>query len=184
MKKLVLIACVALFGFSANAQVKLGFGFGYAVPSGDIADFTDGGLSAHFELGYGVTDNIDVSLLYHGEFLAGGSTDVSGQTVSFGAVAIGSYMLNGRYFFTDTKFRPYGSLGLGLASVGSVSIEDDGDETEASEGTSNFAFRPALGFKYGILNMNAAYLSAGKSGEASIADITLNIGLLFTFGGN
>ncbi len=188
MKKLLLFTAVALLGFtSTNAQVKLGFGFGYALPSGDIADFTDGGLSAHFELGYGVTENIDVSILYHGEFLAGGSANFGGTDVSFGAVALGSYMLNGRYFFTDTKFKPYGSLGLGLASIGSVSIETAGLEGDAAESTSNFAIRPALGFKYGILNMNVAYLSAGKVGEGeaeqSVGDITINLGLLFTFGG-
>ncbi len=182
MKKLLLLAVVALFGMTAtNAQVKLGLGFGYAIPSGDIADFTDGGLAAHLELGYGVTEDIDVSIIYHGEFLAGG--DVNGLSV--GAVAIGSYMLNGRYYFTKEGFRPYGSLGLGLASIGSVEFDEPTalEDAQADTSTSNFAFRPALGFKYGVLNMNVAYLSAGKSGDATVNDITVNLGLLFTFGG-
>ncbi|AXT58876.1 hypothetical protein D1816_00425 [Aquimarina sp. AD10] len=182
MKKFLLFTAIALLSITAaNAQVKLGFGVGYAVPSGDAADFLDGGLSAHFELGYGVTERIDISILYQGDFLVGG--DLDGASV--GNLALGSYMLNGRYFFTDTKFKPYGSLGLGLATVGSVEVEiANGGGTVEGDSESNFALRPALGFKYGILNMNAAYLSAGKVNDASISDITLNIGLLFTFGDN
>lgn len=186
MKKILLFAAVALLGITAtNAQVKLGFGVGYAIPSGDIADITDGGLSAHLELGYGVTEQIDVSILYHGEFLAGGDVTVAGTSseVSYGAIALGSYMLNGRYYFTKEGFRPYGSLGLGITSVGSIEIEGNGETLEAAGSESNFSFRPALGFKYGVLNMNVAYLSAGKVGDSSVSDITINLGLLFTFGG-
>ncbi len=97
-------------------------------------------------------------------------------------MGIGSYLLNGRYYFSEEGFRPYGSLGLGLASVGSVDIEIAG-ETVEGEGSSNFAIRPALGFKYGVLNMNLAYLNAGKTGDSSVSDFSINIGLLFTIGG-
>ncbi|MBP2833642.1 hypothetical protein J8281_15710 [Aquimarina sp. U1-2] len=181
MKKQVLFIFVAFLGLTAaQAQVKLGFGLGYAVPSGDIADITDGGLSAHLELGYGVTEDIDVSILYHGEFLVGADSD----GVSYDAVALGSYLVNGRYYFRKEGFRPYGSLGLGITSVGAIEIEADGGNIESAASESNFSFRPALGFKYGVLNVNAAYLSAGKVGDGTVGDITFNIGLLFTFGGN
>ncbi|SHJ07111.1 hypothetical protein [Aquimarina spongiae] len=185
MKKTLLFIAVALFGFTAtNAQVKLGFGVGYAVPSGDVADFTDGGIAAHFELGYGITENIDVSFLYAGDFLVGADiVAVAGQTAAeIGNVAVGSYLLNGRYYFTDTAFKPYGGLGIGLATIGAIEV--DGTSAELAASTSNFAIRPALGFKYGVLNVHAAYLSAGKTGDASVGDISFNLGLLFTFGGN
>jgi len=194
MKNIIFILTILLFGLTTTtAQVKrLGLGFGYALPSGDIADITAGGLAAHFEVGYAVTRSIDVSLFYSGEFLAGGSRDIgAGTTVDYRAVAIGSYMLNGRYYFAEDGFRPYASLGLGLSSIGAVEIEVQGGGVEGadtSESVSNFAFRPALGFKYGVLNMNVAYLSAGKTGEgeaeASVSDITINLGLLFSIGGN
>lgn len=185
MKKVLVVLAVAFMGtFSSQAQVKLGLGLGYAVPMGDIADFTDGGLAAHFELGYGVTENIDVSFLYTGDFLAGASQtqDLGGVTVTtdVGAVAVGSYMLNGRYYFKEDGFRPYGSLGLGLATVGAISAEDDTADAGVS---SNFALRPAVGFNYGVLNVQAAYLNAGKAGEIAVSDLSFNIGLLFTFGG-
>ncbi len=182
MKKLLLFTAVALLGFTAtNAQVKLGFGLGYAMPTGDIADFTDGGVSGHFELGYGVTEDIDVSFLYQGDFLIGADADGG---ISYGTIALGSYMVNGRYYFTKEGFRPYGSLGLGLASIGAVEIEGSGQALEVAASTSNFAIRPALGFKYGVLNMNFSYLSAGKVGDTSVSDFGINLGLLFTFGGN
>ncbi len=187
MRKILVLAVVTLLGMTTtNAQVKFGFGFGYAVPSGDIADITDGGLSAHLELGYGVTENIDVSILWQGDFLTGADVQINDiqSSVSYGAVALGSFLVNGRYFFTDTKFKPYGSLGLGLATIGSIEIESNITTVQGNVGsTSNFAFRPAVGFKYGVLNMNAAYLNAGKVGDTSISDFTVNIGLLFTFGG-
>lgn len=183
MKKQVLLIAIALLGITAmNAQVKLGLGVGYAIPSGDIADFTDGGLSAHLELGYGVTENIDVSFLYTGDFLVGSDLSAGGAvTGSIGNVAVGTYMVNGRYYFTESGFRPYASLALGLASIGAIEV--DGTSAELAASTSNFAFRPALGFKYGILNVNATYLNAGKTGESSVSDLTFNIGMLFTFGG-
>ncbi len=187
MRKFLLLAAVTLLGMTAtNAQVKFGFGLGYALPTGDIADFTDGGVSAHLELGYGVTEDIDVSFLYTGDFLVGSDLNVDtgvGQiSGSVGNVAIGTFMLNGRYYFTKEGFRPYGSLGLGFATIGAVEVDDVSAEVAGS--TSNFAFRPALGFKYGVLNMNASYLSAGKAGDISVNDFAINLGLLFTFGGN
>ncbi|WP_103071342.1 OmpA family protein [Aquimarina sediminis] len=189
MRKFLLLAAVALLGMTAtNAQVKLGFGLGYAFPSGDIADITDGGLSGNLELGYGVTEDIDVSLMYQGDFLIGGDVNTAVGQVSYGAVALGSYLVNGRYYFKKEGFRPYGSLGIGLTNVGSVDIETTGNDVEVVASTSNFAIRPAVGFKYGVLNVNAAYLNAGKVGdgaaEVSVSDFTLNVGVLFTFGGN
>ncbi len=179
---MLILAVVALLGLTAtNAQVKLGLGVGYAIPSGNVADFTDGGISAHFELGYGVTENIDVSFLYTGDFLVGADLAEGAIIGSIGNVAVGTYMVNGRYYFTESGFRPYGSLALGLASIGAIEV--DGTAAELAASTSNFAFRPALGFKYGVLNVNAAYLSAGKTGDASVSDIAFNLGLLFTFGG-
>lgn len=185
MKKKLLFIAVALLGLTAtNAQVKFGFGVGYAIPSGDIADITDGGFSANLELGYGITENIDVSVFVHGDFLTGADEG----SLSYDTVAFGSYMINGRYYFTKEGFRPYGSLGLGITDIAQIEASGGNSTIAAAARTSNFSFRPALGFKYGILNVNAAYLNAGKIGEGdakqSISDIAINVGLLFTFGGN
>ncbi len=182
MKKLLFFTAIVVLGLTTtNAQVKFGFGLGYALPVGDIGDFTDGGIAGHAELGYGITNNIDVSIYYQGDFLVGADLENDGTVTSVGNVTVSSFMLNGRYFFKEDGFRPYGSLGLGLASIGSIDFEDNA--TSAGASSSNFAFRPAVGFKYKVLNFNVAYLTAGKSGDASVGDLTVNVGLLFTFGG-
>lgn len=181
MKKLLLFTGIMLLGLGANAQFRLGFGVGYAAPLGDIADSTDGGVAANIELGYAVTESIDVSIIAKGDFLAG--SDI-GNGGSIGTVAVGSYLLTGRYYFKEEGFRPYASLGLGLASIGSIDVEFEGETIDEVESTSNFALQPALGFKYGVLNMNVGYLNAGKIEEASVSDFSFNIGLLFTIGGN
>ncbi|TYP72180.1 outer membrane beta-barrel protein [Aquimarina intermedia] len=185
MKKFLLFVGIAMLSFaSANAQVKFGFGLGYASPMGDASDFLDGGISAHLEVGYGVTEDIDVSFLYQGDFLVG--ADIAND--SYGNLTIGSYLVNTRYFFKKEGFRPYASLGLGMANVGGVELEASNNNSELelkTDSKSNFGIRPALGFKYKVLNFNVAYLSAGKTDlDQSVGDLTVNIGLLFTFGGN
>lgn len=189
MRKVLFFAAIVLFSFTkANGQFRVGFGLGYAIPSGDIADFTDGGISFGLEGAYAVTEKIDVGLLLQFDGLIG--ADIEGTETSAGAVAIGSYMANGRYYFTEEGFRPYFGLGLGLATVSQagseVSISAGGatvTATTADVNESGLGLRPALGFKYGVLHMNVAYLSAGKINDTSVADMSINLGLLFSFGG-
>lgn len=182
MKKLLLLITMFAFTLTASAQFKAGFGLGYAFPSGDVADVADGGISGNLEVAYGINETIDVGILYQGDFLVGANE----SGFEFENITISSFLANFRYYLSESKFKPYASLGLGMAKVtqDGFSASEDGFDFEV-EGVdeSNFAIRPALGFKYGILNMNVAYLSAGKVGDASVGDISINAGLLFTFGG-
>ena len=73
-------------------------------------------------------------------------------------------------------------LGIGFANVKQGSFKVEGGREISGVSESNFAVRPSLGFKLGPLNVNAAYLNAGKLGEASVADITFNIGTIFSIG--
>ncbi len=187
MKKLLLFTVVILFGVTTmNAQVKFGFGLGYVIPSGDASNFLDGGFSGNLEVGYGVNDAIDVSLIYQGDLLIG--KDLNNDGFDIGNVYMGSILVNGRYFFKNDGFRPYAGLGLGVTSISQTSYALSGIGTvEGFDTTTNLAIRPSLGFKYGILNVNAVYINAGKVGEGnaedSIGNFTINAGLLFTFGG-
>ena len=177
MKKILLITALFLGAIiSSNAQIRLGLGVGYATPSGDIADFLKGGVAANAEVGYGVTDHLDLSLMYQGDFLIG---DVEGLEV--GAVTLSSIMANGRFYLLEKVFKPYVGLGVGFTNVKQGSVTIDGEDI-TGESESNFAIRPAVGFKVGPLNVSAAYLSAGKLGEASVSDISFNIGTLFSIG--
>lgn len=106
--------------------------------------------------------------------------------MEFENVTISSFLANFRYYLSENKFKPYASLGLGMVKVTQDGV-NFGAGTVGAVDESNLAIRPALGFKYGILNMNVAYLTAGKVGEgeaeSSVGDISINLGLLFTFGG-
>ena len=182
MKKLLLSIAMIAFTLSAGAQVRAGFGLGYAFPSGDLSDFASGGISGNLEVAYGINETIDVGILYQGDFLVGASED----GMEFENVTISSFLANFRYYLSENKFKPYASLGLGMAKVTQDGV-NFGAGTVGAVDESNLAIRPALGFKYGILNMNVAYLTAGKVGEgeaeSSVGDISINLGLLFTFGG-
>ncbi|WP_340076557.1 outer membrane beta-barrel protein [Leptobacterium sp. I13] len=176
MKKLLFLAVMIAFGAtSANAQFKAGFGLGYAFPTGDITDFADGGISGYGEIGYGINENFDISLLYQGDFLIG--ADVSGGSLE--NITMSSFLANARYFFGVTKFKPYVGLGLGFTDI---SQDDLAGFSGSGVDESNFGIRPSVGFKYGVLNVNAAYLSAGKIEDTTVSDFTINVGLLFTFG--
>jgi len=179
MKKTLLIFVIGLLSvYTSQAQVRLGLGVGYAVPSGDIADGVKGGLAVNAEAGYGITDHIDLSLMYQGDFLV--ADEINGQEL--GAITLSSVLANGRFYLLEHIFKPYVGLGLGLTNAkrGSFTIAGDLESEEVSE--SNFALRPTVGFKLGSLHVSAAYLSAGKLAEASVADITFNIGMLFSIG--
>ena len=187
MKKLLLLITMFAFTLTASAQFKAGFGLGYAFPSGDIADIAGGGISGNLEVAYGINETIDIGILYQGDFLVGVSGDET--NAEFENTTISSFLANFRYYLSENKFKPYASLGLGMAKVSQDAITGSGAGIgyEGGIDKSNLAIRPALGFKYGILNMNVAYLTAGKVGEgeaeASVGDISINLGLLFTFGG-
>ncbi|MFC5044363.1 hypothetical protein ACFSTE_14455 [Aquimarina hainanensis] len=183
MKKTWIIIIISLLSFTTSqAQIKAGFGVGFVSPSGDLADIAEGGLTITAEAGYGVLKQLDVSLLYQLDIFA--EEKLGG--VNLATVKMGTVLANARYYFREDGFQPYVGLGIGLASIkqGDYSIVSNGINVNVTGfDESNFAFRPALGFKYGILNVHTAYLNAGKVEESTVGDLTFNIGLLFTFGG-
>ncbi len=191
MKKLLF--CVVLFlGVTtlSNAQIRLGLGLGYAMPTGDITDNVKGGLSVNAEAGYGITDHLDLSVMYQGDFLV--ADEVNG--VELGKATLSSVLVNGRFYIVNKVFKPYVSLGLGMTHVklgsfvgrGGVDIEEQtvdpsiGERTDVSG--SNFALRPGVGFKVGSLNVSASYLNAGKIEDLSVGDVTFTIGTIFSIG--
>ena len=87
--------------------------------------------------------------------------------------AVGSWTLNGKYYFGTNGFRPYAGVGLGLFSLAAVSVSSTAGEVEAG---STFGFYPRLGFDAGHFNFNIDYNIIGDTqvsissggGEASI----------------
>lgn len=157
MKKLLLSAlCVMLFAGVASAQnykpFKLGLGLGFAKPKGG------GGILFDFEPAYRINDDIAVGLRIESAIMA--RVSPNGQEASASANA--SYTLNGQYYLTDSKVRPYVGAGFGMFSLASVAVDDTNGEVGAG---TEFGFYPRLGVDIGHFNINFDYniISATKT---------------------
>jgi len=158
MKKILLsLAVVLVCGMVANAQsykpFKLGLGLGYAIPSDG-----GGGILFDIEPAYRINDAIAVGLRIEGAAMARVVGDAEGD-VSTNS----SYSLNGQYYLSNNKFRPYVGLGVGLFSMAAVSFDNSavefGDE-------SKIGFYPRVGFDLGHFNVNIDYNIIGATKES------------------
>ncbi|MBL6448880.1 outer membrane beta-barrel protein [Fulvivirga sp. 29W222] len=152
---LLLIGAVAV-----NAQeykpFKLGLGLGYASPS-------DGGGGVLFEVepAYRLSDEIAIGLRLGSAAMARaiGATEgsVSGNA---------SYTVNGQYYLSNEKFRPYVGVGVGVFSLASVSSSvtiGGTTATAAASSESKIGFYPRVGFDLGHFNVNIDYNIIGAS---------------------
>lgn len=145
MKKQLLALVLVLFAVVATADAqdykkfKVGLGLGYAAPSDG-----GGGIAAYLEPAYRVNDQIAIGLRMEVAALA----KVVGEDE--GSVSgNGSYTINGQYYLSDAKFRPFVGLGLGIYGLASVSV--DGASGDIAAG-SEFGFYPRVGFDLGHFN--------------------------------
>ncbi len=182
----MLFALVLLVAVGANAQefkkFRLATGLGYAMAGGKGAS---GGFLYAIEPGYRVSDALTASLRIEGAVVVRGlSEDVANYNAS--AAAIGSYTLNGIYYLSNNKFRPYVGAGFGLYNLAAVTVSDSGDGGAAAE--SKFGFYPRIGFDLGHFNINLDYNIVGSTKfegtdlESKNSYIGIRIGGFF-FGG-
>lgn len=185
MKKTIFIAVFSLFVLgAANAQdfkpFQLYLGLGYAVPADG-----GGGVLIDFEPAYRVNDQIAVGLRLESAAMAKVIGD-SEASVS----GVGSYTVNGKYYFSNNNFRPYVGVGLGLYTLASASVSNSG-QTVSAEGGSTFGFYPRVGFDAGHFNINIDYnivgnteavVTSGDAPEIKNSYIGIRIGA-FIFGG-
>lgn len=159
MKNFTSVLCfVLLASVTVKAQefkkFRLATGLGYAIPGGEGAG---GGILYDFEPGYRVSDALCVSLRWEGAVVVRGlSASVNDYNAS--AAGIGSYTLNGIYYFSNNKFRPYAGFGVGIFNLSSVS---SGSVDVAAE--SKIGFYPRLGFDLGHFNVNIDYNIVGPT---------------------
>lgn len=139
---------------------KLGVGLGYAMPSGAGAG---AGVLFGIEPAYRVNDALAVGLrMEWAAIVRGLSTEIDSYDAS--AAAVGSYTLNGQYYFGNDNFRPYVGAGVGLFSLAAVSVEASsagGSVGAAAE--SKIGFYPRIGFDAGHFNFNIDFNIIGKS---------------------
>jgi hypothetical protein len=159
-KKISLVLMLLLSAVVLKAQdfkkFRLATGLGYAMPGGEGAG---GGILYDIEPGYRVNDALCVSLRYEGAVVVRGlSESVSSYDAS--AAAIGSYTVNGIYYLSANKFRPYVGAGLGLYSLSAVSVGTSGSGAAAE---SKIGFYPRIGFDLGHFNVNIDYNIVGPT---------------------
>lgn len=148
-----------VFAVAAQAQeykkFKVGLGVGYAMASGKGAK---GGILAYVEPAYRIQDNIALGFRWESAVIARGFSEDIGSA-SIDIAGIGSYSLNGQYYFNNNNFRPFAGLGLGLFSLAAAKVDADGggSSVEVAAAASKFGFYPRIGFDAGHFSMSLDY---------------------------
>ncbi|GAA5035463.1 hypothetical protein GCM10011506_27730 [Marivirga lumbricoides] len=153
MKKILLIAMLVVAVGTAKAQefkpFQLYVGVGYTIPEGG------GGVLFDVEPAYRLNDAIALGLRWE--------TALMGRVVGDTEASIAgtsSYTVNGKYYFSNNKFRPYVGAGLGLFGLASVSV---GQDAAGAAAETKFGFYPRIGFDLGHFNINIDYNIIGAS---------------------
>jgi outer membrane protein W len=174
------LICVTMASAQEFKKFKVGIGFGYASASGSGAS---GGVLAYLEPGYRVNDKIIVNLRMETAVITRGTSDNTGA--SFDVAAIGSYTVNGQYYFSNNTFRPFAGLGLGAYSLAAVKV--DGVSGNAVDAETKFGFYPRVGFDLGHFNLSLDYNlipnSKVKGGDLEFKNSYLGFRFGFSIGG-
>jgi len=189
MKKFTCVLVLALLASTlAHAQeykkFKVGLGLGYAMASGTGSS---GGVLFTLEPAYRLQDNFSVGLRMESAVIVRGFSQGT-TSASISAAAIGSYTLNGQYYFGSTTFRPFVGAGVGIFKLAAVS------ETVSSGGSgsgsidiaaeSKIGFYPRVGFDYRHFNMAIDYniipaTTAGSGNDLKNSYIGIRVGAFF-----
>ena len=133
---------------------RVGIGLGYANASGKGAK---GGVLWALEPGYRVNDQILANLRIEGAVIGRGYADETSASVD--VAALGSYSLNGQYYFNNNNFRPYVGAGFGLFSLASASVSagTTGGSSTVVAAANKIGFYPRVGFDVGHFTLNIDY---------------------------
>ncbi len=164
MKKSIFIAIFSLLVMgAANAQefkpFQLYLGLGYAMPADG-----GGGILVDVEPAYRISDQIAVGLRLESAAMAKVVGDYEASVKG-----VGSYTVNGKYYFSNNNFRPYAGVGLGLYALGSSTAGPNGGSIEAG---TTFGFYPRIGFDAGHFNFNIDYnIVSSTQVDTTVGDI-------------
>ncbi|MDR1198490.1 MAG: porin family protein [Prevotellaceae bacterium] len=183
MKKFLFIA-VLFCGVALSAQsqefkpFRVDMGLGYGLP---FTDGLDGGVQFYVEPKYEIIPQIAVGLRWEGSLFAG-SKDDEGNSVD---VKLSSaYMVTGDYYLTNNKFRPFVGLGLGIYSVGGVSVDDNTETDDVFEGKSNFGALLRAGFDISHFRFALSYTYGGKINDETFHFFGITVGFYLGGGKN
>lgn len=188
----MLFALCLLFAVGANAQefkkFKVGLGGGYAIPGGNGAK---AGVLFYLEPAYRIQDNLQVGLRMEWAVIARGYSEDIGSA-DFDVSALGSYTLNGQYYFNNNSFRPFVGAGFGMYSIKAAKLDvSDANDPDAGDlGLSDetkFGFYPRVGFDAGHFTLSIDYNLVGateiEGADGKIKNSYIGIRLGGFFGG-
>ncbi len=139
---------------SAQAQdykkFKVGIGVGYGVPSEG-----SGGVLLYLEPMYRVMDQLAVGLRIESAAFLG--QPISGTSITTAGFAVGSYTINGQYYFGNNTFRPFVGAGFGMYTAAGTSTDLGSGNVYIQASTSVFGFYPRVGFDLGHFNLSIDY---------------------------
>lgn len=137
---------------------KVGLGLGYAVPG--KGDGAGGGALLYLEPAYRASDEISIGLRLESALIVRGVQGVSNNDVKGDASSNASYTLNGQYYFSNEKVRPFIGAGVGLFSLAAVEFNTaSSSDVEADEvgAETVFGFYPRIGIDAGHFNLSIDY---------------------------
>jgi outer membrane protein X len=176
MKKLSILLILGLLVYapikSQVTKFKFELGGIYGLPTDDAFK---GGVGFYVHPSYYFSDKLNVGL--KAEWAILGSSDDLGTAVSISA--LGSYLVTTNYYFTVSKVRPYAGVGLGLYSMGSVSV---GSAVNIEYGN-KFGVAPKIGLDLGHFTLNVAYNAIFGTDSEMPNKNYLSLGVGIFFGG-
>src|SRR5205085_2915635 len=113
----------------------------------------------YLEPAYRVSDQIQIGLRMEAAVVARGFADETSAEMK--VAGLGSYTLNGQYYFNNNSFRPFVGAGVGLFNLASadVTVDVGGGTTETVEtkAESKIGFYPRVGFDYNHFTLSVDY---------------------------
>lgn len=162
MKKVILVAALALFGFSVNAQEGFKAGINLGLPVGDAGDLSG------FSVGVDALYHWEVSETFHAG-VATGFTNAFGKTIEGDGFEIEVDNVQFLPIAASGRFSASEEFKIGADLGYAVGINDGND--------GGFYYRPIVG--YGVsekVEINASYTGISLDGGTWS---TINLGVLF-----
>jgi outer membrane protein X len=149
MKKILFCVLLAVMTTSAFAQqqgrIRGGLNAGYAIPTGG------GGVAFDAQLGYNITDNMNVGVKWGVAMMGRVSPDGENASLSFN----NSYLATFTYFLNNGgRFAPFAGIGLGAYGVASIGA---GNAYASVAGGTKFGGMLTAGFELGRLRFGVEY---------------------------
>jgi outer membrane protein X len=156
----LLVSCSTIFALSDSYRpVRIEVGGLVPMAFGDLNFY---GFGAFLEPKLNITDNLSAGLRAEWNAMFGASVDKEGKNGAVGLRAVSAYKAKADWFFTTTKVRPFGSLAVGLYTIGGETVSASFDTTDPGGsidafGGRMFGFAPQLGINLGAFRLAVSY---------------------------